>query len=476
MLPTKLFVQKVPEASNQKLGANGTTTDTAHTLPVKYPSINPVPVAINQGTSLMLPGYQVHGHLKLNEMTDQETEITKVILMSGSDSRIIKVDTASSIALDDASNNDTENLSSFSLYLGPYRKYSVKNYAKNDNCDGVFLRLKCTKCEFNTVSYLCLNKHIKTEHLSELFSCQQCLRLFLTKELLRKHRNQRHVFDKEWKCTDCKFTSHQYYNYKVHRRTHPKLILCSKSDCEQQFTTKRQAHNHMLKEHPDDIHALNISEHRCKICDSTFPDRCFLEKHLWTHFGVRPFSCKYCNFTSTQSASVSRHQLLKHFFPTKLRCSHCSKHFYNEGLYKDHLKRHLIYQCPLCSFKASSQKLMCKHGIDVHQETLKLYKCDKCSATFGRKFSLNKHQKYSTCNNMVISLQCSKCLKLFKNTVNLKRHTDSFKCNKKEQPHSKKPVMDLQSPKVFKCRACNEQFSKQKVLKKHLQYCVFGER
>lgn len=474
--------------STQQPCPKGITSDTAPALLSANRPMKAEPTDIDQSACSvrhLVSDEKFHKHLQLNELTDHKTHITKVILMSGSNYCAIKVNTPSSFDNEyvSTSSNTTENaesqkFSSFTLNLGPYKNNCIR-YQQNDG--NKLLKLKCTKCDFFPNSFPALKKHLKTAHFSELFSCEQCSRLFLTKILFKNHNYDHHTLDKHWKCKKCDFSSYQNFKFKTHMRAHSKLIQCSSSECKQQFTRKRQVHYHMLKEHPDEIEASNFfPRYRCKICNLSFVDRCNREKHvLCKHFGVRPFSCKYCPYTSSRLHVVAQHQLIRHLHPAKLRCSLCTKKFHDEKLLEDHLKLHIFHQCPFCPFKASSQRLICEHGIEAHNKNIKLYKCVNCPASFTRNSHLNRHNKSSMCNKVVkISLhECSKCFKKFANSKKLKWHTDYVFCEKQEASHSRKPKpVDLNNPILIKCRGCNEQFSKEKVFKRHLQFCAFIER
>lgn len=46
----------------------------------------------------------------------------------------------------------------------------------------------------------------------------------------------------------------------------------------------------------------------CNLCNKIFPKKCNLEDHLRTHFGQKPFTCKYCNQAYSQRGNRDRHQ------------------------------------------------------------------------------------------------------------------------------------------------------------------------
>ena len=416
----------------------------------------------------------------------------------------------------------------YRLYLGKTIEYKYKQKLLNDDIK----QYHCPKCEHVTASIPHLKNHLKDNHLSNMLFCDECQMLFMTEVTLKQHNFRSHQTGKEWKCDKCNFRTSQYRCILSHRKKHQKILLqCAK--CDKKFMTRSQKQCHMQKKHLD-IFPENET-YKCNICNVKFLQRSHLDKHNWKHFGIRPYSCRLCDFKSRYSKSISKHMLVKHTFLTKLRCSCCFKKFYDQKLLKEHEVSHLVRQCPICPQKTSSWSQLTEHFREVHQKDgqVKSIQCDRCSKKFTTFGSLVRHsakfcpilrsaQKPWQCNKCfsrfttnasldrhvatackvllnkeaVKPHQCALCLLRYASSYSLKHHLKEkhgkLFCLKCSEIFSNKAGLDYHAknstcaqnqnnvPKKveknvvnFKCLACNEQFSKVKVLKRHQEMCVF---
>lgn len=51
---------------------------------------------------------------------------------------------------------------------------------------------------------------------------------------------------------------------------------------------------------------------RCQYCGKFFRWQSFLDRHIRTHTGERPYHCPHCNYAATQKFALSRHILKQH--------------------------------------------------------------------------------------------------------------------------------------------------------------------
>ena len=264
------------------------------------------------------------------------------------------------------------------------------------------------------------------------------------------------------------------------------------------------------------------------------------------HLAIRPFICSLCDFQSSYKSAFTRHMNRRHLNFTTLICSHCRKKFHDEKLLEEHKKIHLVRQCPLCPFKASSLVKLAEHRSEKHIQIgmVKPLQCDKCLTQFSSYRALKRHvdkicplthgyQKSFQCDKCLSrftclgsmkqhiakycpaihynddsrplqcdvcfsrydsmkvlrkhkdmlhkqtlsqELACSNCHQTFPDKCRLEDHVRQSICCKKISKATKKAGKKTEV-KIYqndlKCHACNEQFSKLKVLKRHLAFCVF---
>ena len=467
-----------------------------------------------------------------------KTEITEICLISDSKIKTIPICDEVNylppvpIPLSGEGTSNGPDRATYRLFLGKTIEYKYKQKLDND----YIKQYHCPNCEHVTSSIPHLKKHLKGKHLSDILFCDECQMLFMGENNLKEHKRIRHG-GKEWKCGKCNFRTFQYRCIIRHREKHLR-ILFQCVECNQKFLTRSQQQCHMEKKH---LEIFSDSEtYKCNICNVKFLHRSYLDRHNWKHFGIRPYSCKLCDFKSGFPKSVSRHMLLKHTYLTKLRCSSCFKKFYDEKSLREHEECHLVRQCPICPHKTSSWLQLTKHIKETHQKDKKVkwISCNKCFRKLASPRGLSRHladhcplrqgaQKQLQCNKCFSRLstnasldrhlattckvllkkepvkphQCAICLMRYASVASLKHHLKGkhgkllcSKCsetftNPSELDHHLKNSTCTQSQRYvasivdkakipnqineYKCPACNEQFPKYKVLKRHSQLCVF---
>ena len=104
----------------------------------------------------------------------------------------------------------------------------------------------------------------------------------------------------------------------------------------------------------------------CKICNSVFPTKSLLYKHLRGHTSdEKPFKCNECGQGFTLSSNLRQHRIIHRGYKP-FQCEFCGKKFMRSNVYKQHRRIHT--------------------GEEMH-------KCGLCPSEFLQKYALLKHMK-----------------------------------------------------------------------------------
>lgn len=138
----------------------------------------------------------------------------------------------------------------------------------------------------------------------------------------------------------------------------PKLPVVASSPS--YWMTKNGAHENAKKESPN-----GTNSHRCEICNSAFPLRRLLNRHLKTHSFYKRYTCSYCDKGFNDTFDLKRH-VRTHTGIKPFKCEQCDKSFTQR-----------------CSLEAHQTRV---HGI-VHkfgfrERRSKMFVCEECGATF----------------------------------------------------------------------------------------------
>lgn len=294
---------------------------------------------------------------------------------------------------------------------------------------------KCCKyCNTTFETYFKLTRHLrkhKWEMINDptvtIYRCVTCPKIFVDKELYRKHRN---VHDPEcwdkYKCTICNRPFRDKFRLQEHRMT---IHENKPHECE--FCGRRFLHLHNLTLH----HKVHLG-HKCSYCDTVFEKGQDLIKHieefhssepgaqkllssnLYTsktyickfcgkklsayqslinheriHTGEMPFSCSICH--KSFRSYTSRWNHMQRHQKGNFVCEQCDKCFsYKQNLLK-HIETHLPmearkYQCVVCNKKFLRNSHLSIHKL-IH-EGIRPFKCDMCSLSFTQKGDMKRHR------------------------------------------------------------------------------------
>ena len=271
------------------------------------------------------------------------------------------------------------------------------------------------------------------------YVCFFCGNVFLNEESFRKHEEESHKIDTNFKCPGCDYADEVKQNVMKHIRDsfdshdqefrdiygqHPNHFICPQVQCEEAFYRKATLDVHLRNAHKRDI-PLNI----CPICEKKVSYVVQMSKHMATHHQSGIIKCIQngflCEDLTFQTFEEQRLHDQNFHTPKDINtCHHCGA-TYKKGKHA-HFIRHVL----------------------SHELTEKKYACNKCDEKFLFKVDLNAHQN-TKCN---IQALCPHCPKMYTQLSSLASH-----------------IQHKHSDKKFNCEICGKEFNAAFKLKYHMR-------
>ncbi|KAL9964548.1 hypothetical protein ACROYT_G028203 [Oculina patagonica] len=113
------------------------------------------------------------------------------------------------------------------------------------------------------------------------------------------------------------------------------------------------------------ISSNTTHNHRCEICNSTFPLRRLLNRHLKTHSFYKRYTCSYCDKGFNDTFDLKRH-VRTHTGVKPFKCEKCDKSF--------------TQRCSLEAHQTRVHGMVHKFGF--RERRSKMFVCEDCGATF----------------------------------------------------------------------------------------------
>lgn len=309
----------------------------------------------------------------------------------------------------------------------------------------------CEICGIKYTKFCYLTEHMRSKHWQNSYQCRKCLRCYPSRYYLQKHVKRHGVHSKEndkvvllssddENGDDCDVNLMERRPYVRNHPHHPK----SEFTCDTCGIVYKRYE--LLQEHMTSNHSGKEC-FKCNICNRTYPNRYYLQKHLKRHkekrnekgeenldedlierskyFKAHPhrptsnFCCDICNKTLSTYYSIKEHMISKHSIQTKQKrsCSKCDKTFVS----KKRLEKHFLLKHP--SVSDDSQ---------VKTKAEMKHMCSICGRLFPDRSKMLMHEK----THFGFVTSCEICGKKLKNKNYLRKHIRSvhaqerpFSCN-----------------------------------------------
>ncbi|XP_072933821.1 zinc finger Y-chromosomal protein-like [Epargyreus clarus] len=307
----------------------------------------------------------------------------------------------------------------------------------------------CTLCNEGFHDKRQLKPHYMKVHLKVSYTCHFCSKQFKAKESYRRHILFKHPSNSQTsnsqlqKCERCPETFKDEFELCKHINTvHSSMTLESDTtdndvkikkeepDIKDCFQCTKCPENYLtweqLRLHYEQNHHMT-EDTQCQICGNIMPAN-ELQKHIKNTHALA--QCRYCEFQTTNRASMTQH-MLRHKNATTLHCDYTGckyKTFYEVAMEK-HRRKHrdigVKLQCSQCPFQ-SMNKYILKYHEEAHMTGKKRYTCDQCDYATILPANLVQH-KYK--HSAEKRFKCEVCPFASKYNTSLRFHVKKKHCD-----------------------------------------------
>ena len=206
-------------------------------------------------------------------------------------------------------------------------------------------------------------------------TCPLCLKIYSSKSKVKRHLNT--VHNKPTTDTEITYSCNQ----------------CIKCFIDKDSLTKHKKKKHAGKRKP----------YKCTICQASFSQKMNLTKHIqFVHHGIKEYSCNWCYKSFAFESNLELH-LSRNACAQLFSCTKCDQNFECEtDLYNhmnvDHVKKKIKRVCSKCNQVFESKLLLREHRQLHHEKSainynkVKPFSCELCGKPFAFVENLNKHK------------------------------------------------------------------------------------
>ncbi|CAL1545757.1 unnamed protein product [Lymnaea stagnalis] len=329
-----------------------------------------------------------------------------------------------------------------------YREMSMQIFNKMRETFGTEECEYCGRLFYSKVDY---EPHLRTHTGDKPFSCDHCSFRATTKDQLKKHTEREH--DITFQCRECDFLAPSRTRLWNHQLKHLGISGLACPSCPEKFDGMKQLRAHILNTHKDmDREALEkLTGYRhkplgkmgrrsfkCPHCPRVFiRANSELQKHIWIHEGIKPFTCPICPYACRSKNNLQAH-MLRHSTEKPFACSECGKEYKSKTALRWHVRSHKsgkLFKCDKCPYEATQSSHLKRH-MEIH-DVLKRFICKHCdfsANTLGymKIHYAKNHKGQAFVHDEVVDpaamspekrvYKCLSCGYLFGNMSDLKRH------------------------------------------------------
>lgn len=292
------------------------------------------------------------------------------------------------------------------------------------------------------------------------FKCELCSNSFSSSASLHLHKQKIHLgLNFEPEC-----------NENLQRQPQQTIdgpFVCAL--CQSRYPRKRDLKKHILSTHC-------VVPVQCKYCSKLFDFESRMLKHVQRHEGPSPVPCSICNIPYASLLELEKHKKGAHT-PNKSHKCYCGKFVTKSNDLLKHTRIHLgirPFSCSICSKSFTHQTSLRNHQA-VHSGE-KPFICSYCGAPFSYAGNLKVHIRSRHTSDRPFS--CHFCNKTFARSANLNEH---LRTHTQEKPHKcfcgkqftssstlSKHKKTHSGVKNHACGVCNRRFTEMAHLSKHL--------
>lgn len=201
------------------------------------------------------------------------------------------------------------------------------------------------------------------------FSCSNCPFVCQQKRALTSHKKRGCLKHGEIQCQQCSFVARSEKSLSQHILVHVK--------------DKRQKRGKQI-------------QLCCKLCCFTCKqERCMSQHVALKHEGVRPFCCRFCDFSTARRHRLEAHESM-HTGKGRHQCELCNQTFGTSSKLRLHRQRihdkQATHFCSLCDYKGYNLTDISRHTLSCHTGELS-HKCSQCDYCFSSEIAYKQHCK-----------------------------------------------------------------------------------
>ncbi|CRK92170.1 CLUMA_CG005721, isoform A [Clunio marinus] len=200
----------------------------------------------------------------------------------------------------------------------------------------------CDYCGYSAMDKTELQDHILAVHFHKYsYLCQLCGFEASTNQSLGCHMRSKHT-EKKFKCAICPRAFVNSTSYRIHQSSHNNKYNYECLTCYRKFKTSSSLVRHNRLHKPEKLEEIK-KKYGCEYCGKQFLGSYALNRHIYTHTGVKPFVCSFdgCGKAFPEKYKLEMH-IKAHNGELLYRCRFegCQEVFKSRSQYKVHKETH----------------------------------------------------------------------------------------------------------------------------------------